>query len=98
MSGAIFNDHLCVYQRLAAMQLAQRCWKRAETFCPIETTAREEAHVVTIDAHLDAVAVELDFVQPVVAIGRFRDECRKTRIDEIGKRALDGTDERRWGE
>ena len=44
---------------------------------PVEPGACEQLHRAAIEARMHAVAVEFDFVQPLIAVRR--------RVDELGK-------------
>jgi hypothetical protein len=58
----------------------QRCHGRGDRRVfvrPVEPGAREQPHGAMIEARMYAVAVELDFVQPLIAFWR--------RVDELGQ-------------
>ncbi len=89
------NDELAVDQRRAGRKLAERGDDGlAEFLRPVEPAAREELHPPRLDARLQAVAVELDLVQPARAGRRGGGERRQRGRNEIGQlrlaRALDG--------
>jgi hypothetical protein len=48
---------------------------------PIEPGSGEQLDVFAVDTRVHAVAVELDFVQPVLARRRFFNEARQLRLD-----------------
>jgi hypothetical protein len=54
----------------------------AEAFGPVVTAARENLHGLVNDVHLDAIAIELDFVEPTLAAGHLLDRRRQRRFDE----------------
>jgi hypothetical protein len=53
----------------------------AEALGPVMTTARENFHGLVNDVHLDAISVELDFVQPSLAAWHSYDRGRQCRYD-----------------
>jgi hypothetical protein len=56
---------------------------------PVVTAARVDGHASTMDMQLRAIAVDLDFMQPLGTIGRAISQGRITRLDECGEwRAL----------
>src|SRR6185312_4329086 len=63
----------CAAERARADLLAKALEPRA----PVVAVAREEAHVVAVDARDDAVAVELELVHPAGAFRRTVDERRE---------------------
>ena len=50
---------------------------------PVEAGARQQSHGAAIEARMHAVAVELDFVQPLVALRRRVDQLRQLRRDPL---------------
>src|SRR5690606_6654588 len=72
------EDHdLAVQPGRAQRQLAEHARERAEANAPVVRLAREEAGAPVLEAREDAIAVELDLVQPVASLGR--------RVDERGE-------------
>src|SRR5438552_1221291 len=58
----------------AQRKLRQSLGNRRVFVGPVETTAREQAHLAIINASGHAVAVELNLVQPLLALRRFLHE------------------------
>ena len=56
---------------------------------PVVAAAREQANVVAVDARDDAVAVELDLVDPAGVARRLGDERRELRAEGLGQLRLD---------
>jgi len=44
--------------------------------------ARKHTHTIRLDQHLAAIAIMLDFVNPVFALGRLVNEGSKLGLDE----------------
>ena len=59
---------------------------RGETLCPVEARPRADRHPTLVEADLQAIAVVLDFVEPVVTRGWLRSEGSKLRWHESGHR------------
>ena len=51
---------------------------------PVEASAGEQPYRTAIQARMHAVAVEFDFMQPLVAFGRRIDQLRELRRDPLG--------------
>jgi hypothetical protein len=54
---------------------------------PVEAGARQQPHVAAIEARMHAIAVELDFKQPLVAFRRHVDELGQLRRDPLWQRS-----------
>ena len=54
----------------------------AEAVRPVVTAPREDFHRLIDEVHLDAVAVELDLVEPAFAAGHLLDRRRQCWLDE----------------
>lgn len=52
---------------------------------PIEPVAGEKPHLAMVEARMHAVTVELDFVQPLVALRRGVDQPGELRLDPFGQ-------------
>ncbi len=63
---------------------------------PVVGIARHQPRLSLMDERLDAVSVELDLVQPVLAAGRLVTELGQLRRDEGRFRGPRGTRSRRW--
>ena len=63
----------------------------AEPIRPIETPARVERRIVFLEMRLDAVSVEFDLVEPLVALGYFRPKGSQLRRNEIRTSGLAST-------
>src|SRR5208337_3705824 len=86
-AGVVLDHDLAVDQRLAHGKPLERLDHRlAELRRPVEPAAREQREASLVDARLDPIAVELDFVQPAFAGGRRLDRRRQHRLDEAGQR------------
>ena len=55
----------------------------AEAFGPVMTATGENLHGLVNDVHLDAVAIELDLVEPTVAAGHLLDRGCQCWFDEV---------------
>ena len=64
---------------------------------PVETCARQQLYRPMIQPRMDAVAVELDFVQPVVAFRRRIDQLGQLRRDPFQHRGRIGAPPARYG-
>ena len=51
---------------------------------PVEAGAGEQVDGAAVEARMHAVAVEFDFVQPLVALRRRIDQLRELRRDPLG--------------
>jgi hypothetical protein len=56
---------------------------------PVEPGAREQPHVAAIEARMHAVAVELDFVQPLISFRRGVDQPGELRGDPFRQAGAD---------
>jgi hypothetical protein len=65
-----------------AFQGACRASDGRKAISPIVAVARKHAHIVSLDQHLAAIAVMLDFVNPVLALWWLIDQGRKLWLDE----------------
>ena len=86
MTFGIFHDELAVDQGRSAMLLAQQMREIAEAVGPVEPASRQQFDAISGEAGFNAIAVEFDFVNPLVALGRLRHQRCKTRFDECRKR------------
>jgi len=57
---------------------------------PVEPGAGQQAHSAAIEPRMHAIAVELDFVEPLRAVRRFLDELRQLRPDPLRQTASIG--------
>ena len=78
---------LAVEQRGRRRADRERPDERAELVGPVEAVARVDADLAAADRGERAVAVILDLVHPVVAVGRRIDQRRELRLDECRQRA-----------
>jgi hypothetical protein len=60
---------------------------RRKAVCPVERLSRQQANLAAVDARLDTVAVEFDFMDPLWTVWRPVGEQRKARLEESWKRA-----------
>jgi hypothetical protein len=81
------DNHLAVEDDAMCHQLAGGRDDVAEAVGPVVTAAGKHAGARVALVQLGAIAVELDFVNPVVAGGRLGMQRRERRFDEAGKRA-----------
>ena len=58
---------------------------------PVEPGAGQQLHRSAIEARMHAVAVEFDFVQPLIALRRRVDELRELRRDPVRQSGSDMT-------
>ena len=74
------DDHLTVNDGLAAdIEGAGNC---GEPFGPIQPVTGEDLLPAAVDMDLDAVAVELDFMKPLLALRGFGLQRCKLGLDE----------------
>ena len=74
------NDHLAIDDRLAVN--VEGSDDDRKTLCPVQPIAGENALLSSVDVDLDAVAVVLDFVQPI-APWSFTLEGRELGLDKF---------------
>ena len=86
--GFVLDHHLAVDQRRAELQLFQSGSDAAELRRPVQTLAGEELDPVSVDTGLQAVAVELDLVDPFVALRGLGGRGGKARLQEDREQAL----------
>ncbi len=88
--GAVFVDrgNLAVEDGIVAGKLGAGGGDGRKFLGPVETTPRLERHRAVGDASLDAVAVELDLMDPAIAVGRSRAQRREARRDEVREPAV----------
>src|SRR5260221_7115540 len=73
---------------LAQRQRGERCRDGRELVGPVMAVAAEELRLAAADAADHAIAVELDLVQPVVALRHVGDQRRQLRQDLFRQRCL----------
>ena len=88
--GAVFVDRsdLAVEDGIVAGKLGAGGGDGRKFLGPVEAAPRLERHRAVGDASLDAVAVELDLMDPAVAVGRSRAQRREARRDEVREPAV----------
>ena len=90
-ASAVFDHQLAVDQpRTEGERLERRDHVLAELLRPIVAAAGEEFHPAGLDARLQAIAIELDLVQPALALRRRGHERRQCGFDEIGECGFPG--------
>ena len=72
MPFVVLDHQLAVEQRGIGRQRCDRGRDRLEAMRPIQALAGQQAHLAVIEPRLDAIAVELDLVQPFGAARRGR--------------------------
>src|SRR5580692_9087834 len=70
------------------MERRNRLRNRLETMRPIETRAGEQAHFAMIEPGLEAIAVELDLVQPLIAAWWTFMQCCQAGRHEIRRASI----------
>ena len=80
------RDHLAVDQRLLGRQPGDRLGNRRKFLLPVEPLAGQEPDVTVVQACLDAIAVELDLVNPARVVGSSLAYRCKARRNEIRQR------------
>src|SRR5262245_49275914 len=73
------SDHLAVQNRLSQAQRSQRLGNGRKLVCPIIAAPRYQTDFIPVDERQQAIAVEFELMQPVVATRRFGDERGKLR-------------------
>ena len=58
---------------------------------PVEACTGQQFHRAAVEPRMHAVAVELDFVQPLIAFRRRVDELSELRRDPVRQRGRSGT-------
>jgi hypothetical protein len=89
-AGGVLDDDLAVDPGGAEPEAGQRLGDAAEAVGPVEAGAGEELDLAAIDAGLDAVAVLLDLVHPLVAARRPLAVRGEARCEEDREQALLG--------
>jgi hypothetical protein len=74
---------LAVETSLRRRQGGQCRGNRRVFVCPIEPSAGQQPNRPSIQPGMQAIAVELDFMQPLRPDGRFFDQLRKLRLDPV---------------
>ena len=77
----VLHHDLAVDQRLLAGQSSKASASTPVAVGPVEPGAGEQPHLAVVDARDGPIAVELDLVQPVVAVGHPRRRRRQLRPD-----------------
>ncbi len=77
------RHHLAINQAIG--QAARGLGDGGELFSPVEPGAGQQRGMSIFDAKLDAVAIELDLMHPIVAAGRVIHRAAKLGLDEIGQ-------------
>src|SRR5260221_8782125 len=82
------RDDLAVEHRLVNRQRGHDGGDLGEFSRPVETVAGEQGRLAARQPRQDAIAVELDLVQPVVAARRVIDQRRQLRLGRARQRRL----------
>jgi hypothetical protein len=90
LAGVVVHDDFAVVPAVGQRHAFQLFLQRRELVGPVVRIACDETHRALLDAREHAVAVELDFEQPVFGVGR-------RRIDERGQFRREFRRERRRG-
>ena len=77
---------LAVEIGLAGTERVHRRGDRRIFVRPVEPGARQQFHRAAVEARMHAVAVVLDFVEPLIAVRRRVDEFRQLRPDPLRQR------------
>src|SRR5260221_3954292 len=85
---AAFRHNLAIDQSAFSWQFGDRVRDRGKFSGPVEALTREEFYPAAVQPGLDAVSVEFDLVQPVVAVRRLVTRRGETRCDECGQGAV----------
>src|SRR6185437_11906895 len=80
-----FRHQFAVDQRGVGWKLLDRGGDGREFHRPVETFARLERDLAAVEPRLQAIAVELDLVNPVAGAWRLVRQGREARFDEIGE-------------
>ena len=83
-----FRYQFAVDQRGLGWQVGDSFGNGRKLFGPVEAAAREQLHLAAVEPSLDAIAVEFNLVDPVVAVRRVVDERGQTRFDKCGQGAV----------
>ena len=84
-AASAFNDDLAVEPGLLQAERTHGGHHLRQPRRPVDAVAGERMHRVAVGAHEHAVAVELDLVQPAVALGRAVDPARELRREPRGE-------------
>src|SRR5829696_5943698 len=83
MAVLILGNKFAVHDRLLDRKPFQRLSHRGEFVGPVERLAREQPGFAVLHPRLHAIAVELDFVNPIGAVWCGNAQKRETRQDEV---------------
>jgi hypothetical protein len=87
-----WDDHFAIDDGGARIALRGIRGDLAEAFGPVVAPARKNLDPAVLEMNLDAVAIELDFVNPARPIGDLIDRGCQGRFDEAGISRLDAED------
>ncbi len=96
--GAVFrwDHHLAVDDRRPGIYVPSIGSDLSETVGPVVAASGEHLDGGVPETDLNPIAVELDLMNPSVAIWHLLDGRRQRRLDEAGKGRLDATGWRLW--
>jgi hypothetical protein len=78
----VFRHDLAVEQRRIDLERLESRRDRWKALCPVECFACQQANITSIDSGLDAVAIELELVDPLRPPGRFVVQERQAGLYE----------------
>ncbi len=87
-AGLVGHDDLAVEQGGAEAEPLQCAGDGGKAFGPVDPGARQKPHLPTVDARLQAVAVELDLVDPFGAARRLVARLGEAELDPGGQQPL----------
>ena len=76
------NNRLTIEYGRLALHGARHASDGGKAISPIMTVASKHTDTIRLDQHLGAIAVMLDFVNPVFALGRLVNERGKLGLNE----------------
>ena len=85
-AALVEDDDLAVDYGVFAGQRVERLRHVAVTLGPVEAAAREKPGLAVVDDGNGAIAVELDLVQPFLALRRLVDRGRELRLEGFRQR------------
>ena len=91
----VLDHDLAVDQRLLAAQTLEDLGEHAVAVGPVQARSGDQPHLAAIDARDRAIAVELDLVQPLLALGHPGRLRGQLRPELLRQRRFPGTLERR---
>jgi len=83
---AVLHDNDFAIEDRPTDRDVERGRDRRETLRPVEPRPRADRHPTLVEMDLQAIAIVLDFVEPVVTGGWLRSEGSKLRRHESGHR------------